>query len=47
VDAVSQFCFGKDQRLQETYTYIKEVYLHGFMYGEGVGKFEEQSFKIY
>jgi len=30
-----------------TYAYIKEVYLYGFMHGEGIGQFEEQSFEIY
>jgi hypothetical protein len=30
-----------------TYRYVGEVYLHGFMHGEGVGKFEEQPFKIH
>jgi hypothetical protein len=29
-----------------TYVYIKEVYLHGFMHGEGIGQFEEQFFEI-
>jgi len=30
-----------------TYEFISELYLHGFMRGEGVGHFEEQSFEIH